>query len=273
MKRLMLIFILIVFIFLLNAMTENQLINMQNNGELIVGKGIANTEEEADKLALQNLASQIVVTIRSSFTNIAKEENSKVEEYCESVVKTFSSIQLNNARKFTVPTKECVCVYRYITPKDKDRIFEERKSEILSFVSDGEIAEEENNVVDAIRNYYWALMLLKTHPKYKSMQYYTADNQQKLLYVTLINRIERLLSEIKIDIKSIKDTKESNCYDINLLATYKGVPADGIRIKYYDGYGWSNYEKWSDGIRKWDIDDRVWIDENKDRLHIFGTRF
>lgn len=41
-----------IFILSLNAITVKQLLQMQNNGELILGKGIAKTELEADKRAM-----------------------------------------------------------------------------------------------------------------------------------------------------------------------------------------------------------------------------
>jgi len=233
---------------LLQAITVNQLQKMQNSGELIVGKGTARTEMEADKLALQVLASQIIVDVKSSFVSIAKEDNFNVDEYCESVVQTFSDIQLSNAKKFVDPasTNDNKIVYRYITPEDKDRIFAERKTQILSLVLEGEIAEAENNAVDAISNYYWALMLLKTHPDYKIITYYF-DNKERILNTALINQIEKILSDIKIEITSKTKSKDSNCFDIVLSSSYKEIPADGLLIKYNDGYGWSDFERWTNG--------------------------
>ena len=248
MKKQIAIYILSIFILSLNAITANQLLQLQNRGELIVGKGVAKTELEADKLALQNLASQIIVEVKSSFISIAKEENFNVDEYCESIVETFSDVQLNDAKKFIAPTptNDNFIVYRYITPEDKNRIFAERKTQILSLVLEGEIAESENNAVDAIRNYYWALMLLKTHPEHKTITYYF-DNKERVLNTALVNQIEKILSDIKIEITSKNELKDSNCFDIVLSATYKGIPADGLLVKYNDGYGWSDFERWTNG--------------------------
>ncbi len=241
-------FLMFILIASLNAITADQLQHMQNSGELIVGKGTAETESEADKRALQDLASQIIVKVKSSFVSIAKEDNFNLDKYCKSVVETFSDIQLSNAKKFSDPasTDNNKIVYRYITPEDKDRIFAERKTQILSLVTEGEIAESEDNAVDAIRNYYWALMLLKTHPEYKTITYYF-DNKERLLNIALVNQIEKILSEIKIEITSKTISKDSNCFDIVLLASYKGIPADGLLIRYNDGYGWSDFERWTNG--------------------------
>ncbi|HHE37035.1 MAG TPA: hypothetical protein ENL20_00470 [Candidatus Cloacimonetes bacterium] len=248
MKKQIFIIILLIGILSLQAITVNQLKQMQNSGELIVGKGEAKTESEADKYALQDLASQIIVEVKSSFVSIAREENFKIDEYCESVVKTFTDIQLSNAKKFIDPasTKNNQIIYRYLTPEDKERIFAERKTQILSLVAEGEIAESSNNAVDAIRNYYWALMLLKTHPEHKTITYYF-DHEERLLNTALVNQIEKILSKIKIEITSIKDVKDSNCLDILLFASYQGMPADGLLVKYNDGYQWSDFERWTNG--------------------------
>ncbi|MBC8386184.1 MAG: hypothetical protein H8E57_11780 [Candidatus Cloacimonetes bacterium] len=248
MKKQIAIYILSIFILSLNAITANQLQQLQNRGELIVGKGVAKTELEADKLALQNLASQIIVEVKSSFISIAKEDNFTIDEYCESIVKTFSDIQLSNAKKYIDPVSSDnnKIVYRYITPDDKNRIFAERKTQILSLVAEGEIAESYGNAVDAIRNYYWALLLLKTHPEYKTISYYF-DNKERVLNTALVNKIEMILSDIKIEISSNTDSGDSNCFDIVLSASYKNVPADGLLVKFNDGYGWSNFERWTNG--------------------------
>ncbi len=57
MKKQIIIILLSFLALSINAITANQLQQMHNSGELIVGKGTANTEMEADKLALQDLAS------------------------------------------------------------------------------------------------------------------------------------------------------------------------------------------------------------------------
>jgi hypothetical protein len=248
MKKLSILIFLLLGLVVLQAITVKQLQQMQNSGELIVGSGTAKTEMEADKLALQDLASQIVVEVKSSFVNIAKEDNFNVDEYCESVVKTFSDIQLSNARKFIDPasTNDNKIVYRYITAEDKNRIFAERKTQVLSLVLEGEIAESEDNAVDALRNYYWALMLLKTHPENRTLTYYF-NNKERVLNTALVNKIEKILSDIKIKITSKISSKDSNCFDIVLEASYKGIPADGLLIKYNDGYGWSDFERWTNG--------------------------
>ena len=89
-------------------------------------------------------------------------------------------------------------------------------------------------------------MLLKTHPDYKIITYYF-DNQELILNTALVNQIEKILSKINIQITSINDVKDSNCFDIVLSSSYKGFQTDGILIKYNDGYQWSAFERWTNG--------------------------
>ena len=246
--RYILLVVLLFGAIMLQGITVSELEREQNRGNLIVGRGIGTTEAEADKNALRDLVSQIVVEVKSSFVSIAKESNFEVEDYCKSVVETFSDVKLGNASKYVDRKSSSgeLVVYRYITPEDKDRLFRERKTEILSFVSEGELAESSDNAVDAIRNYYWALMLLKTHPEGKTMKYYFLD-QERVLASALVNQIEKILSKIEISITSIKDVKGSNCFDYILSSSYKGVATDGILIKYFNGNQWSAFERWSSG--------------------------
>ncbi|MDP8232075.1 MAG: hypothetical protein P9L91_05330 [Candidatus Zophobacter franzmannii] len=248
MKKQALFILFILSIIVLQAITEAELKQKQNSRELIVGKGTASTEAEADNLALQDLSSQIIVEVKSSFINIAKEDNSKVDEYCKSVVETFSDVKLTNAGKFVSPISNDsrTTVYRYITPEDRDRVFSDRKNLILSLVAEGEIAFDSNNAVDAVRNYYWAMMLLKTHPDKNTISYYF-KGKYRLLSNALKNEIENILKQIEINIESVKDIQGSNCYEYILTASYNGIPADGLLVKYFDGKAWSNYERWASG--------------------------
>ncbi len=256
-----LLLILVMFISSLACISVEELLLLEKTGDYIVGKGIATSETQADKDALDDLATQIVVNVKSSFEDVAEESNQGVNEYCKKVTKTYSNVNLTNAYKLKAAKEDgFFVVYRYISKQAKDAFFRDRLLQVSELVDEGYIAESKGNIVDAIRNYYWALMLLKTHPDYKTYSYYLGG-EDKILNISLLNRIDQLLDDIEIVVISKSSKEDSNCVDYVLLASYKNVGLDGIRVKYHDGNIWSNFNKWGNGqgyitIRK-DIDGTI----------------
>lgn len=217
-------------------------------GGLIVGKGEADTEIEADQLALQDLSSQIVVTVKSSFEDRAKENNESVDVYCERIIKTYSAVELTEATKLSDKVDNKFIVYRYITHESKERIFKERKNLIYHHISEAERALEKENITDALRNYYWALILLKSHPQAQTLTYYFANQgKERLLQIALPNEMESILAKIKIELLNIKSDPGSNCSEVVLQATYRDKPVCGLLVSHYSGYSWELPTKWTNG--------------------------
>ncbi len=216
-------------------------------GQIIVGRGEAESELEADRIALQDLTSQILVTVQGSFKNIAKEDGVTVEEYCEKVVTTYSNVKLANAIKLVESKGKAVIVYRYITNEEKERLFRERRSQILNFVIEGERALKKDNITDALRNYYWALILLKSHPDGESISYFWGDDE-RLLQIALPSEMEKILAKIKIELINSKSEANSNCTELVFQVSYNNQPVNGLLINYHDGYRWSQQTKWTNGL-------------------------
>ncbi|MBQ3832780.1 MAG: LPP20 family lipoprotein, partial [Bacteroidales bacterium] len=148
-----------------------------NRTVYICGEGYGETIDEADKRALSDLANQISVDVRSQATMTTEElitnTDIKSSQDFSSTINTYSRATFNNAEKFIISDEPDAHVGRYIKRTDLQRIFDDRKNKILDFVKLAEKAEEQANVDVALKNYYWAYMLLQTmqYPdavKYKS---------------------------------------------------------------------------------------------------------
>ncbi|MBN2828791.1 MAG: hypothetical protein JXR56_00555 [Candidatus Cloacimonetes bacterium] len=247
MRNTLLILVLTLIFSVSSAITSQELERSRNSGELIVGKGIADTETEAKQAALEELASMIITNVKVSNTNITEEKDMKASEYFKSVMETYSNVELQNAEIYVEREKSKYIVYRYITQEDKTKLFRDRKSQIIELVTEGELAEGRKNGVDALRNYYWAFILLQTHPDKNSMTYYI-DGKERNLGVALTGKIETILKDIEIDLEMINCEDGANCVEIVLSAEYKAKPADGLLIKYFDGFNYSDSERWSNGM-------------------------
>jgi len=217
-------------------------------GPLIVGSGEGTSKNEADRIALQDLASQIVVKVESHFKEVAQEDGENVKEYCERVVKTYSDVQLNGANQKVHKLGDKFIVYRYISEANKNEIFESRKHQIYEYISEGEKALAKDNITDFLRNYYWALMLLKSHPDAKKLLYYFDGSGERLIHIALPNDMQQILSEINISVLKIESKPGANCSDLLVEATRNGKRVSNLLVNYNDGYGWSEPSKWTNGF-------------------------
>ncbi len=239
------------FLILLNLNASNidkQLKEIQkNNPNLIIGKASADTAQEADKLALQDLTSQIIVKVESSFEDSAIENGQSVNEYCKRIVKTYSNVDLFSAKKLEEQVGNSFKVYRYITEKDKDNLFAQRKTQIINFLIEGEIALANYNIADFLRNYYWALMLLKSHPQEKTMTYYFGTSE-RLIHIAVPSEMERVLKDINIELINIISEKDANFSELVVEAKYKNKTVNGLLVSYHDGMSWTPASKWTNGL-------------------------
>lgn len=230
----------------------------QRSGVYLVGEGRDLNKNKADEKALQDLTSQIMVDVRGSFESVAIESGVSVDEYCKRVVKTYSNVQLSGALKICDkdPQSGEEIVYRYIRAEEKDRMFKDREKLITHLVIEGELAFEKGNIVDAMRNYYWALVNLQSHPDARRMTYYFRG-KNSLLNIALVNELETILNEIKISLESMTQKSDSNYSDLIFNAKYKGNLVNGLLVKHYDEYAWQPAALWGNGIEYISLNNNV----------------
>ena len=131
-------------------------------------EGNGTTVEEADHDALSQIIRQISVSV--STTMQEENENRLVNEGVEysyyaqkGFVKSSSFASLQNVEMIVLEPEPNAKVFRWVAKSEVGRMFEERKNKILDFVKTGKIAEQRLQIDDALRNYYWALMLAKVN--------------------------------------------------------------------------------------------------------------
>lgn len=271
MKPLLVILFLISTLCMTAVNIDEELKKAENvYGKILVGRGLADTAQEADLIALQDLTSQIIVQVKSNFTDSAKDDGVNITEYCERIVNTYSDVQLIEARKIEEKVGKQVKVARYITEENKQKIFDNRKNEIVNFILEGQLALAKNNVTDFLRNYYWAYMLLKSHPDGKTMTYLLAD-QERLIYTALPQEMERILKDIKIELVNIDFKPQANCSLGTFKAIYQGRQISGLLVSYMDGYSWSQPSKWTNGDECIHISNNTIINQKKLQFKIDYT--
>ena len=207
--------------------------NLLNNPDYLVGLGEVENFEQADEKALANLSQLISVSVQSSFIDIQRESGTELSEFTEQVIKTYSAAIINGAERKTELKGNKYRVIRYILKADKNKIFAEREAKILEYVKTGIRAEDVNNFDIALRNYYWALILLRSHPNNKAIYFKESVDDSVLLTVFLPDHIRNLLREVRL--KAENFTKGENNYVIYISAENNKGKISNLNLKYYDG--------------------------------------
>lgn len=235
---------LIIFLFFIFNSIEAQSIDdiKRDHAKFIWGEGNGTTLEKADRDALAMLINQISTTVESKFEQFT-EENRHNNEFdlknkVKSVVKTYSNATLLNTERIVISNEPNAKIFRYIKRKDVDKVFAERKNKIINLINFAIKAENEVRIADALRYYYSALILLKSHPDCNDIKYTDKENNQQILISWIPAKIAEILSNINYTVKDIKNG--DNMKTVYLYITYKNKPVVNLDYSFWDGRDWTN---------------------------------
>lgn len=192
------------------------------------GEGWGDSQEEADRNALQALLSQIKLNISVSTTQ--SDQYARTGEivadntYFESTFNSFGQASLENTMKIDIERSPKFRVGRYIKRADVEKLWEGRRHKIHEMVNYALEAEEKGKVDVALRNYYWALALLQTMQRSGSEQY-----MGHTLMPWLREKIDNVLADISV---SQLDRKLD---DVELMFTFRGKPVTSLDFRFNDG--------------------------------------
>lgn len=215
------------------------------------GEGI--TFDEADNDALRKLSSQIWTRIENITVDgavIKTRGNGTVEEVEKQEVFThaFTANTIPNAKFIELSLEPDSKVFRYVHNDDIVKMLKAKTERIVNLVNTGKRAEQALQIDDALRNYYWALMLVKTHtePVYVELGGAKVD-----CLTELPRKIKSVLAGIKAELVSCE--KESGTYLANTRFTYNGHEISSLQLKYHNGVGLIGPLTIRDGLGQFDL--------------------
>jgi hypothetical protein len=212
------------------------------------GEGVGKTAALADKEALSMLAGSISVSIESRFSLHSAQQThgnkASMKEYVNSIVKTHSNATVKNTEILTWGEEPEVHVFRFVKKTDIDKIFAERERKVREFTEEALRAEEKYRAADALRYYYWALMLLHSLPSAESISMEIVDKEQKL-DVFLPRKINEVIGNIAFDVVGRQVDDNITQYLLNI--TCQGHPAVNCDYSFFDGRNWSSVTGAKDG--------------------------
>lgn len=208
--------------------------------EYIWGEGYGNTVAEADQAALADLISKISLNV--SFATTQEEEEAiqagrlDATSYFKSKTQTYSHASLNNTEKVIIQNEPDAHVGRWIKRSEVEKLFASRKAKIVDLIESAQRGEESGKVDDALRYYYWALILTKSLQNPNEMTY---NNHVVMSWIQ--EQMNNIFSGIQASV--VKREKD----DVELYITYKDKPISSVDYTYFDGKDWSNIYSAKDG--------------------------
>lgn len=202
---------------------------IKSSNEYYHGTGISQNIDEARDRALSQLTKQIAVRVSSSFEEKLKESDSQITESTKKILKTHSNATLHNVniiKKHTSAGK--IEVFCYLKKNEVDKIFNERKELISEIVKKAKTYESEYNYAYALKNYYFANILLNSLP-------YQNVNYRGINYTTLIpEKINNII--LNTDFKYLKERYiSSNEREIIIQVESDGHPISLLDFTFWNG--------------------------------------
>ena len=127
---------------------------------------------------------------------------------------------------------ECLA---YISKSDFEEVCKERAADIQRLVDVGQNKENEHNMTDALRAYYWGMMSCLAHPNGKNLKI-NIDGEDVKAYSYIEERVTEVLGTFTFSI-SKENPGEFNDEGISIIMNVRADDNDvsGLQIKYYNG--------------------------------------
>lgn len=219
-KRALTLTILAIFTMYSHAQSIDEI---KKNSNYIWGEGNGTTMSDAEGEALRQMSVQISVSVYNS----SYDEESNDNSVQKAVLQSVSSAKFTNVQMRVLEEEPNAKVFCFMPRSEVKKMFEKRASHIANMVDAGKTAESRMMIDEALRNYYWALVLAKTTPEPVEIEF----NDKKGEATSLLPiKIKSVLAMINASVDEIQDGK-----NLILGFTYNCKPVSSLNFKYNDG--------------------------------------
>ncbi|MFW5725395.1 MAG: LPP20 family lipoprotein [Bacteroidota bacterium] len=223
--------------------------HIRNSGLYYYGIGEGANLFIARNQARASLSEQISVHIKSDFQVITQEENDDINIFTTGVVSSYTTAVIGRQEERVLSEEPGrVEVLVYITRESMEEIFRQREQLIRDFIVQAGRATKERRISDALRYYYWALVLTRSHPDNSKLRHVFDGTSDEPLMMGLYDRIDRIFSFIRVDVKDITEADNPYRKYIHLGLTYRDQPIQDLDYTYWLGDGYSPMVTARDGM-------------------------
>ncbi len=216
--------------------SQENIDDIKNSGSYYYGQSSTfDIYEKAEKKAFDLLTKNMLENIETNLIDFGLDDPS---EHLSKILLTFEN-KLKSKRKIidvvkNVKNDEYACL-AFISKDDFNQICDERISEIQRYADIALNKESDGNMVDALRSYYWSMMLCVAHPQGLSVKI-KVDDETVDAYYYLYERVTEALDSF--DFSLSKDNPgefNDEGVAVNLNVRSFGNDVSNLQIKYYNG--------------------------------------
>ena len=215
------------------ALTSKEWKKLQQRGDCIIGMGMSESMDHARQVAMSDLVGKISTNVKTRFEYLITNRDNKMSDgQMEKIIKTYSSMRLDNVSEYMEKDHGKFVIYRYITKSDLSVMFKRRVNMAKKWAKEAVDREKEGKIGDALQNYYWSLALLRSCPD-GDLETISSDYEEQNMMIDVNRRVRSILENISI--KAIDSEKDGQSQRVTLKIDYKGKPAANFNYKYTDG--------------------------------------
>ncbi|MCF7798079.1 MAG: hypothetical protein K9N36_09960, partial [Candidatus Marinimicrobia bacterium] len=212
----------------LAGMQNTEEIYIRESGEYYWGEATARTQEEARAVAVDNLVKSISVTVQSSFEDKVVEKDGELDEKVQVIMRSYAGATLRNVETLTSRSNDRIRIFAYLSKSEVEKIFAERRRLAYELYQSGERQRLAANVRGALKQYYFAMLLLRSLPDVMV----TVEGVN--LTITLPEKINQIFANIAFDLRtdeSISDKERQLTFDVTL----NNQPVRLLDFTFWDG--------------------------------------
>ncbi len=235
------IIILIIFVLLkfdnLSSQSKQEIVS---SGKYYYGEATGEQEQELRDHALKAISEQIAVKVSSFSERDIIEKNNDLNDAFRNIIHTYAQATLRNVQSINTKNNDGINVFCYIAKTEVGKIFEERKQLVRNIFDKGMEFEAEGNITDALKYYYFAIILMNSVPE-KTIPF----NNQNLV-IEIPSRINAVINNSKFSViadRRINDKER----EIEMSIEALGKTTRQLDFSFWDGNSQVNVRA-ADGI-------------------------
>ncbi len=211
---------------------EKKIEEIKNNGAYYWGESaICKSSDRAKKMSLENMYKNIVADIEVSLVDMGFDN---LDEHKMNVLRT---VKISPLEKDVVvgSKKNNYVKFSYISKEDFLNVFNERKKDIQSHAEKG-LKYERQNLANALREYYWGMMLCVGHINGKELMIKVED-EDVMAYDFFYEKMVDLLGSIsfRVDKRNPGELNDEGLSVLLNVTSNDEVSIDGLPIEYSNG--------------------------------------
>ena len=187
--------------------------------------------EEARQSALDIIVKNVSQQVSTTFSIKSHVIDGKTTIEYDKSLKSFSNVFLEDLTVVELSSEPKAKVFCYVKKDKVKDIFAERENQIRDFVASGKRAEQNLQIDDALRFYYWALVLSASLPTNVDVEF---NGQTGYASTMVSSKIRSILNNLECKLVELEENDYKE-YNAILAFTYGGYPVSSLQYKYNNG--------------------------------------